>query len=163
MPLRESNAPLDRAALTKHLLTTLKTAVTDTLFGRGIAPPDGGWPGGNAQSGSWVDYAVLKTGTAVTPAPGAPDSVGRPRTTWLANYAITSHGESDSDVDAIAQRIRNVIPQLHGAVTLGETAWEIDQVLVPRLGGTERDDSTDPAHWRVTDDIAVRLARVARR
>lgn len=163
MPLRDTNAPLDRSALTKHVFDTLRTNVAGVLFGRGIAPPDGGWPGGDAHSGPWVDYAVLKTGTAVTPAPGAPDAIGRPRTTWLANYAVTSHGTSDSDVDELAQKIRDVVIRLHGAVTLGDVEWEIDQVLTPRLGGTERDDSSDPAHWRVTDDLSVRLTRVARR
>jgi hypothetical protein len=163
MPLRESNAPIDRSELTKHILKTLRDNVADVLFGRGIAHPDGGWPKGNAESGAWVDYAVLKTGTAITPAPGAPDGVGRPRVTWLLNYALTSHAESDSLVDDLANKSRSQIHRLFGPVTLDSIEWEVDQVLVPRLGATERDDSTDPAHWRVTDDITVRLARVSRR
>lgn len=163
MPLRDTNAPIDRAALTTHVFEALRDNVPAVVFGRGIAPPSGGWPDGKPHSAPWVDYAVLKTGQAVTPAPGGPDSIGRPRVTWLANYAITSHGESDSDCDTIAQGIRDVLPQLHGVVSLGGVDWEIDQVTVPRMGGTERDDSSDPAHWRVTDDVSVRVVRVARR
>lgn len=163
MPLRDTNAPIDRAALTKHVFDTLKDNVADVLFGRGIAPPSGGWPEGKPHTGAWVDYAVLKTGAATTPAPGAPEAIGRPRVSWLAAYQVTSHGTSDSDVDDLAQKIRDVIPRLHGPVELDGVDWEIDQVLVPRLGAVERDDSTEPAHWRVTDDLSVRIVRVARR
>lgn len=152
--------PIDRPALTEQLFDFLAAGVPGILFGRGVAPPSGGWPGGKERNGAWVDYTVLKAGTAITPAPGFPERVGRERTSWQCSYQLTSHSPSESGCDDVAQLSRDVVVGWSGIITVGGVQWTLENVEVPQLGATERDDSTDPAHWRVTDAVSVRLSRV---
>jgi hypothetical protein len=158
-----TNVPIDRPALTKALFDFLLAQANGTLLGRGVAPPEGGWPGGNARDGAWVNYAVLKTGVAVTPAPGFPEQMGRHRTSWDCSYQLTSHSTKESNVDDVAQALRERVVTWDGQIELDGVSWELQEVGVSRLGDTQRDDSTDPAHWRVTDDVSVRLSRVRSR
>ncbi len=158
-----TNAPIDRPALTKYLFDHIAAAGNGTLLGRGVAPPAGGWPEGKERNGAWVNYAVLKTGIAVTPGSGQPERLGRDRTSWDCNYQLTSHSTRESDVDVVAQALRKHVVAWDGVVTLDGVDWTIQEVTVPRMGDTQRDDSTDPAHWRVTDDVSVRLSRVRSR
>lgn len=159
-----TNAPIDRPELTKAIFDHLVAAVPAVLFGRGVAPPDGGWPGGNSRGGSsWVPYAVLKPGTAVTPAPGQPERLGRDRTSWQCNYAVTSHHAAESSADDVAQLVRDAVVTMDGVLSLGGVDWMIQEVAVPQLGASEKDESTDPDHWRVTDAVSVRLSRVSAR
>ena len=159
-----TNAPIDRPALTAAIFDHLVTAVPEVLFGRGVAPPAGGWPGGNSRGGeAWVSYAVIKPGTAVTPAPGQPERLGRDRTSWLCNYAITSHHSTESKADDVAQLVRAAVVTMDGQLTLGAVDWVIQEVAVPQLGASEKDESTDPDHWRVTDAVSVRLSRLSAR
>lgn len=154
-----TNAPIDRPALTDALFTFIAGATT-TLLGRGIAPPGGGWPGGKERNGPWVDYAVLKTGRAITPSPGFPERLGKVRTTWQADYSITSHSTAESLVDIVGQGIRSIVVTWSGQLSLGGVTWNIEEIDVPTLGPSVRDDSTDPAHWSITDAVSVRLSRV---
>jgi len=153
-----TNPPIHRPALTTALFDFL-VAGTGVLLGRGIAPPGGGWPQGNSRNGPWVDYAVLKTGQAVTPSPGLPERIGRVRTSWQVSYQITSHSTAESLSDILAQTLRAVVVTWDGDLTLDGVGWTLEEVDVPTLGPPERDDSTDPAHWRVTDAVSVRLSR----
>jgi hypothetical protein len=134
-----------------------------TLLGRGVAPPAGGWPEGKERNGSWVNYAVLKTGVAVTPGSGQPERLGRDRTSWDCSYQLTSHATKESGVDEVAQKLREHVVDMSGALSLGGVDWVIQEVTIARMGDTQRDDSTDPAHWRVTDDVSVRLSRLRSR
>jgi hypothetical protein len=158
-----TNEPIDRPALTKALFDHIAAVANGTLLGRGVAPPKGGWPDGKERNGAWVNYAVLKTGVATTPAPGFPERMGRHRTSWECGYQLTSHSTKESTVDDVAQQLRKHVVTWDGKVVLGGVEWELQEVGVSRLGDTQRDDSTDPAHWRVTDDVSVRLSRVLSR
>lgn len=158
-----TNAPIDRPALTKALFDHLAAEVTGVLFGRGVAPPGGGWPEGKERNGVWVPYAVIKTGEAITPAPGHPERLGRDRTSWQCTYYLTSHHTSESAADDLAQLVRSATVLLDGNLTLGGVDWVIQETAVPKLGASERDDSTDPDHWRVTDTVSVRVARLSAR
>jgi hypothetical protein len=155
-----TNPPINRPVLTERLFAFLKTGVGPTIkLGRGVAPPAGGWPEGNPRNGPWVPYSVLKAGPATTPAPGFPEQMARRRVSWQVTYQLTAHHTSESAVDEVAQAQRDVVVGWTGVVNLGDVAWNIEALEVPRLGATERDDSTDPAHWRVTDDVSLRVYR----
>ena len=158
-----TNDPIDRPALTQALFDYLLAEANGTLLGRGVAPPAGGWPEGKERNGAWVNYAVLKTGVSVSPSPGFPEQLARHRTSWQCGYQLTSHATKESTVDEVAQALRRRVVTWDGRVTLDGVDWEIQDVDLPRLGDTQRDDSTDPAHWRVTDDVSVRLSRVLSR
>lgn len=158
-----TNAPIDRPALTKAIFDHLVANTAGVLFGRGVAPPTGGWPEGKERNGPWVVYAVIKTGEAVTPAPGMPERLGRDRTSWMCNYQLTSHHTSESKADDVAQLVRAAIVELDGTLSLGGVDWVVQECAVPRLGASEKDDSTDPDHWRVTDAVSVRLSRASAR
>jgi hypothetical protein len=152
-----TNEVLKRSALTKTVFDVLKSTV---LLGRGVAPPEGGWPNGTPGAGVFVPYAVLKTGVASTPGPSQPERLGRFRTSWLVGYAVTFHGKNESSVDEYADTVRDQILQLPKMLTLDGEDWTLQQVQISRMGATERDDSTSPAHWRLTDDVSLHLSRV---
>lgn len=156
-----TNQVIDRAALSKQLHAFLGTTVPGVLVGRGVAPPGGGWPNGAPNTGAFVPYAVLKTGTAITPAPGEPERLSGRRASWLCRYQITSHSTKESRVEDTAQLMRNAVITFAGPLTLDTVVWVVQSVLVPQLGATERDDSTDPAGWRVTDDVSLHLSRLS--
>lgn len=158
-----TNAPIDRPALTKALFDHLAAEVPTVLFGRGVAPPSGGWPEGKERNGPWVPYCVIKTGEAITPAPGHPERLGRDRTTWQCTYFLTSHHTAESKADEQGQLVRNAAVLFHDALTLGGVDWVIQESAVTKLGASETDSSTDPDHWRVTDVVSVRLSRVSAR
>ena len=60
-----SNQVIKRSELTKAIFDILSESM---LLGRGVAPPSGGWAGGQPGAGAFTAYAVLKTGVATTPA-----------------------------------------------------------------------------------------------
>lgn len=158
-----TNAPIDRPALTRAIFGFLAAAVPSVQFGRGVAPPGGGWPEGKERNGPWTTYAVIKTGEAITPAPGQPERLGRDRTSWQCAYQLTSHHTSESKADDVAQLVRAAIVEFGGTLTLAGVDWVVQECAVPRLGASEKDDSTDPDHWRVTDAVSVRLSRASAR
>jgi hypothetical protein len=153
------SAPLARAKLTSivvaHLVQVLGTTV---LVGRGMAPPKGGWSTGQPGTGAFVNYTTLKTGNAVTPASGNPQQMARNATSWEVSYSLTTAGALDSHADDTADLVRAAISALSGPFVLRDDTWALQQVRVPRLGPTVRNDSTDPPFWEVTDDVSVWLS-----
>ena len=158
-----TNQVIKRSALTKALVDALKGTI---LIGRGSAPPEGGWPRGQAGIETFVPYVVIKTGPAQTPAPGLPENDGRLRTSWMVTYSFSYHATSDSSTDDFADVGRDLILQagvLPDSFTLDSVEWRLQSVVIPRLGATEKDTSTDPEHWRLTDDVSLLLSRVQAR
>lgn len=152
-------APLARAGLTTIIVAHLVDQLEDVvLVGRGMAPPAGGWSKGQPGVEGFVNYTVLKTGNAVTPSPGNPQQMARNATTWDCSYSLTTAGAMDSHCDDTADLVRAAISSLEGPFTLRDDTWTLQQVRVPRLGRTIRNDSTDPPIWEVTDDISVWLS-----
>lgn len=153
------STPLARAGLTtilvEHLVNRLGTTV---LVGRGVAPPAGGWTKGQPGVEGFVNYTVLKTGNAVTPSPGNPQQMARNATTWDCSYSLTTAGAMDSHADDTADLVRAAVSSFQGPFTLRSDTWVLQQVKMPRLGRTIRNDSTDPPFWEVTDDISVWLS-----
>lgn len=157
------SAPLARAELTRiivaHLVDQLSIPGTPrVLVGRGMAPPEGGWTKGQPGVEGFTRYTVLKTGNAVTPAPGNPPQMARNATTWECSYSLTTAGAMDSHADDTADLVRDAICLLEGPFILRNDTWALQKVHVPRLGRTVRNDSTDPPFWEVTDDVSVWLS-----
>src|SRR5580765_1867488 len=132
-----TNAPIARSQLTKYLFEHLADV---TLLGRGVAPPDGGWSDGQPGVGTFANYAVLKTGRAITPAPGEPERTGRFRTSWRVSYQVTYHSVNESNVDELADMGRARIVTFDGPFTLDGIDWTLQSIQIPQLGATERDD-----------------------
>ena len=155
-----SFAPIARAGLTTDIVSHLVAALAQgpILVGRGLAPPGGGWVKGQPGTSAFVDYVTLKTGNATTPAPGTPERAGRNRTSWACNYSLTSAGALESHADDVGDRVRAAIVNLPKTFTLRGVTWALQQVQVPVLGATVRNDSTDPPFWEVTDSVSVWLA-----
>lgn len=154
-----STPPVARHELTALVFTALRGGIPRGMVGRGIAPQAGGWPSGEPGTGDFVEYAVLNTGPAQTPAPGENERVGARRTSWLFNYRITYHSINESSVDVLAYQGRKALVQIQGPFTLDGVEWTLQSVLIPQFGDTQRDDSTNPAHWRVTDAVSLHLSR----
>jgi hypothetical protein len=159
-----TNAPIARGQLTGAVFTHLQDGLNgDVLVGRGAAPEAGGWSNGQAGVGSFKDYVVLKTGTASTPAPGQPERLAALRTSWVCSYRLTFHGTKESSVDLRADMARALMVTLPEQFTLDGVDWTLQRVEYARLGDTRPDNSTDPAHWTVTDDVSLHLSRVQTR
>lgn len=153
------NAPLARAGLTGAIITHLTTTLgTGCLVGRGSAPPEGGWVKGQPGNGAFVNYTVLKTGNAVTPARGEPEGMGRGKVSWEVNYSLTTAGALESHVDDTADLVRAAIASLAGPFVLRDDTWSLQLLRVPRLGPTVPNNSVDPPFWEVTDDVSVWLS-----
>lgn len=149
---------IKRSLLTKAVVDFLKAA--DVLVGRGIAPPEGGYPSGQAGSSTFVPYVVLKTGPATTPAPGQPERLRFHQTSWVVGYTLTYHHNRESSVDEYADVVRDVLIGLPETYSIDGVDWRMQRAETPRLGPTERDESTSPTHWRLTDDVSLHLSRV---
>lgn len=158
-----ANAPIARDELTATLFDLLKAGMAPALAGRGIAPPGGGSSVGTAVDGDFVEYAVLKTGPATTPAPGERDRLGRHGTSWLLSYQVAYHSVMETSVDKLAHKGRTAIVALDGVLTLDGVEWTVQECAIPKLGDTRRDDTTNPSHWSVTDDVSLHLSRVLTR
>ena len=151
--------PLARHELTAKIFSALRLGIDGGFVGRGVAPQGGGWPKGEPGQGDFVDYAVLSTGTAVTPAPGEPERMAARRISWLLNYQVAYHSVNESKVDTVAYGGRKVLVGIEGPVVLDDVEWTIQSVLIPQFGDTRRDDSTNPSHWKVTDAVSLHLSR----
>lgn len=148
---------IKRSSLTAQVIAALNGSI---LVGRGTAPPEGGFPQGTPGSQDFIPYLVVKTGIATTPSPGEPENLRRYRTSWIVMYSFTYHSTSDSRVDDFADVGRDlVLSVLPETYVLDGVTWRLQTVQIPRMGATEKDDSTDPAHWRLTDDVSLRLSR----
>lgn len=156
-----TNEVIKRSALTRALVDALKSSI---LIGRNTAPPEGGWPKGQAGVGSFVPYVVIKTGAATTPAPGEPERLGVRRTSWLVTWQFTYHSTSDSKTDDFADVGRDLIlTEMPDSFTVDGVEWTVQSVVIPNLGATEKDTSTDPEHVRLTDDVSLHLSRARAR
>lgn len=160
-----SNPPFVRSKLTEILFNTLRLGLADqnVLAGRGVAPQGGGWTSGQAGVGTFVEYVVLKTGQATTPGPGQPERLARARTSWVATYQLTYHSTKESLVDPLADKGRALLVTLEGPLDLAGIDWTLQRVEIPRLGPTQADNTTDPPHWSVTDDVSLHVSRVQTR
>lgn len=150
------SAPIARSALTKVLVDHLVTALepSGVLVGRGSAPKDGGWSGGQPGQGTFTPYVVVKARVAT---PRIPDPVGRSRISWQCAYVLTYTGYRESACDESADLGRAAVVTLSqdSPLTLGGVKWMLEKVDVPRLGATGRNDSTNPPFWDVSDDVSL--------
>lgn len=153
--------PIGRNEVTKTLFDYLRAEMTagGVLVGRGVAPQDGGWSGGEPGQGTWVNYVVLRTGKAVSPAPGEPERLGARRTSWLLTYQLAYHGTRESLADELGDRVRAAVVNFSGPVTAAGVEWTVQSIVIPELGGSTRDDTTEPAHWSITDPVSLHLSR----
>jgi hypothetical protein len=153
----EVNEPIARSALTAalvdHLVSVLEPAV---LVGRGTAPQAGGWTAGQPGVGPFTPYVTVK---ALTASIRQAETIGRQRTSWICNYRLSYSGARESACDDAADLGRAASVALTGPLTLGSVVWTLQKVDTTRLGGTTRNDSTDPSYWDVTDDVSLWLAR----
>ena len=154
--------PLARSALTTQIVAYLAATLAEEsiLVGRGQAPPAGGWENGQPGVGDFIAYVTLKTGAATTPAAGEPARMGKTRTSWDVNYALTSVGALESHADDTADQVRSAIVGLPESFNLRGTIWRLQQVRTPRLGATIANTATDPPYWEVTDDVSLHLSLV---
>lgn len=149
-------APIARSALTQqlvaHLVATLDAG--QVLVGRGIAPPEGGWTGGQPGQGTFKPYVTVKTRVAQ---PLQKDPVGRDRTSWDCSYVLTYSHWKDSGCDDIADLGRAAVVTFGDAapLSLGGVMWSVQKVNVPRLGATGRNNGTNPPFWEVSDDVSL--------
>jgi hypothetical protein len=154
------NVPIARSALTRavvaHLVTELEQLTPPVLVGRGTAPQAGGWTGGQPSAGTFVPYVVVKAQTAAV---RQVEGIGRQLMSWSCNYRLSYTGAKESSCDDAADLGRAAIFTLAGPLTLGGVVWTLQKVDIARLGGTTRNDSTDPASWDVSDDVSLWLAR----
>ena len=156
-----TNEVLKRSELTKAIFDALSGTI---LLGRGVAPPGGGWASGQPGTGTFTPYAVLKTGVAQTPAPGEPDRLGPRRTSGLVGYQLTYHERMESAADEYGDSVRDqVLISMPTTFELDGVTWNLNALQIPRMGASERDDSTSPAHWRITDDVSLHLSRASAR
>ena len=154
-----------RSGLTKDLFEHLRDELDGSVVvGRGIAPPVGGWTGGEPGQGVWVDYTVLKTGRATSPAPGEPERLGRQHTSWLCTYQLTHHSTRESLTDELGDKVRAALASyMRRPLDLGGIDWNLQAINMAELGGSVRDDTTTPAHWSITDVVSLHLSRVSAR
>jgi hypothetical protein len=158
---------IERHLVTKALLAYLgpELEAIDVLLGRGTAPQSGGWQnGGQPGTGTFLPYAVLKTGMATSPAAGERDNLAMYRTSWELTYQVATHHRLDSLVDETAYSVRQVVLGFPRAdeLVLDGVAWTVQRISVPRLGPTVQDRSTDPPHWQVDDDVSLHVSKVSR-
>jgi len=160
-----TNAPIARSVLTGVVFNHMRIGLSpqEIVIGRGAAPESGGWDKGQSNVGDFTNYVVLKTGAASTPAQGQPERLGAARTSWVCRYLLTYHSVKESSVDVIADAGRALLVLLPDTMTLAGVAWTLQRVEFGRLGDTRPDNSTDPAHWTVTDDVSLHLSRVQTR
>lgn len=164
------SAPPVRGPLTTFLFKLLVTAMADLggdpvpLAGDGRAPDAGGWAHGQPGRGKFVPYAVLFPMTAQRQ---PRQSTGDPHASWTMTYLVRGHGEVREQADRITDAAIAAFTGL-GATThtsnsdFPDIGFGIQQVEVPMIGGTERDDKADPAYWTRGDQLNVWLARAGR-
>lgn len=154
-------APIARSSLTTQLVAHLVDALetSNVLVGRGTAPKDGGWTSGQPGIGTFAPYITVKTRPAT---PWLRDEVGRNRSSWQCNYAITSSHYKDSACDDVADLARAAVVSFgaDAPLSLGGVMWSLQKVDVPRLGATGPRNSTNPPFWEVTDDVSLWLSAV---
>ena len=165
--LRAAVLPLQRYELTKLFIDYLAGMLAPgILIGRGTAPPAGGFPKGAPQGGAFKPYVVLKTGVAISPAPGERDALAANMTSWQVTYQLTTHHDAESKVDESADAVRQAAVGLRrqtAAIELNGVVWTLQSVFVPRMGATTPYRGSEPVHWQCTDDVSLHLSRDQRR
>lgn len=158
------NLPIPRHLLTtavvKHLATQLQPEI---LVGRGVAPKDGGWVGGQPGSGLYNSYITLRTGRAITPAPGEPNPIGRVINSWSVSYRMNCFGAMESHAGDVADRACEAISTLEGPFTLKGVDWVLQQVVFGGMSDIIPNNSTDPPYWQTSADVSLHLSRVRAR
>ena len=158
MSLRTPIEPIARGLLTAALVTHLVPLLgTDgVLVGRSLAPPAGGWAGGQPGVGNFVGYTVVKTGKAVLL---ESDPLGHNRMSWKCAYALTSSGGNESHCEDVADRVRAAVVSLPENFTLRGVEWRLQKIDVPELGAPTSSTAVDPPFWNVTDAVSLWLSR----
>lgn len=162
--------PIARGVLTSQLVAMLVADLADEegediLVGRGQAPKDGGWPAGQPGRGTFAAYVTVKTGEA-TPAANQRDPLGVDNASWSVPYRLTSVGVNDSQVDDVADKVRQAVgtwpgllEQGAGYLDLRGVHWSLQRVQYVGLGGSSPNNQTDPPFWEITDTVALWLSR----
>lgn len=149
-----SHDPIFRPDLTAAVVAV---AVTSTVpVGRGSAPKEGGWTGGQ-QGSDFVDYAVVKAGVTRTPANGEPERLGRYATSWDVGIQVIGHGETEKRCDVAAATVVKEVFTIDGELALDGVVWEVQKVVVTAMGATEWSDQNKA--WRVVYDVSLHLSR----
>lgn len=150
-----------RSLLTTAFITYLgATLGQEVATGRGTAPPEGGWTGGQPGEGSFTPYVTVKTGIG-RPAPA--QVLGRhPIPRWQIGYRLSTSDGLESSADISANLVRSAACDWSVAtqvvLDLGGTSWVVERVSLEAMGPTIPNRSTDPPYWDVTDDVSVWLS-----
>ena len=133
------------------------------LVGRGQAPKEGGWVNGQPGVGAFKGYVTVKTGEA-TPAANQRDPLGIDNASWSVPFRLTYAGISDSHVDDVADRVREVVgtwPKTLGddKLDLRGVRWGLSRVQYVVLGGSAPNNQTDPPYWEISDTVGLWLSR----
>ena len=150
-----SHAPIHRPSLTAYVVEVAKGS--SVPIGRGSAPREGGWYGGQQGSGDFTDYVVVKAGPAQTPARGEYERLGRFATSWDVRIQIIGHGETEQRCDEAASTVLKEVFTIDGDVTLEGVAWTIQKVVVNTMNATEW--SNQDKAWRTLYDVSLHLSR----
>lgn len=152
--------PISRAALTSEVFDHLKTELEPKiLVGRGLAPKAGGWTSGQPGSGLFKSYVTVRTGRAITPAPGEPNTIARNLGSWLVTYRLGCFGAMESHAGDIADQASEAISTLAGPFELRGVSWTLQQVLFGTMGDILPNNSTDPPYWQTSVDVSLHLSR----
>ena len=95
-----------RGPITDYLIAQLTAELSPLLVGDAIAPPQGGWQGGDVGAGDFAAYVVLGTGPASQinqPAQTLRDQSGDE---WNLAYTLTSYGGVRKQCDDLADMVR---------------------------------------------------------
>lgn len=142
-------------ALTEALIEALKTN-TGQLVGDGIAPPNGGWKGGQPGQGVFVPYLVVAQGAASAIYDGLDDAT----VAWLIPYAVTAHGGSRKQADWMMSQSRLDVEHFR-VFRFGDPVWKTIGAAYVSMGAPEHNTSVDPPAWSIRDTIALRCANAA--
>jgi hypothetical protein len=131
-------------------------AANTISVGRGMAPPDVGWAGGQPGVSTFIGYTVVMTGKAVLL---EKESLGRPRMSWRCDYKLNSCGGNESHADDVADFVRTAMTGLPESFTLRDVLWSRQKTDFVELGATAYSTAVDPPFWNVIDAVSVWLSR----
>jgi hypothetical protein len=129
---------------------------TGLLVGDGIAPYDGGWPGGQPNAGPFTPYLVI----VIRPS-SSTEILGDTYGELILNWSFTSVGGNRKQAAWTADRSRWFVTELNlERFDIGDSYWRINLVRFAGLGGLQRIDQTDPPYWQCQDFVAFNLTRM---
>lgn len=125
---------------------TIGLASFEYLIGDGEAPPAGGWSGAKGQS-RYYGYAVVHPliGGSTDGPIDAPDDDAQP------TYQINCVGATRAHAEEVGDAVRDVLL----AASLTVSGRVVQRVSVEFLGGSQRDDTVQPAVWFTSDRFRV--------